>query len=180
MRWPIALPVLKKRQTPSSGPWDGERVDIDRYWAEAWAELAARQDTLTRRLKLRDARWTVDQTSGLIQFDRRDGMVVSAPVQIIGSWNPRTSLFTWGWDHPSVRTRLRASAERTRWFGDKHRLEELTSPTVHVSEEEAWRLTAVAMKVNAATGAYRASTEGPVIFMTMGEMKLTEPPAPGV
>lgn len=178
MRWPIALPVLKKKPPPA-GPWDGEQVDVDRYWAEAWADLSARQEVLARRLKLRDARWTVDQTSGLIQFDRRDGVVISAPVQIIGSWNPRTSLFTWGWDHPSVRTRLRASAERTRWFGDKHGLNELTSPTVHITEDEAWRLTAVAMKINASAGAYRAPTGGPVIFMTMGELKMSEGPANG-
>lgn len=179
MRWPIALPVLKKKRRLAPGPWDGEEVDIDRYWAEAWADLTVRQEVLARNLRLRDASWSVDQVSGLIQFDRRDGKAISAPVQIIGSWNPRTSLFTWGWDHPSVRTRLRASAERTRWFGDKHRLDELTSPTVHISEEEAWRLTAVAMKVNASVGAYRAPTAGPVIFMTLGEMKLIEPQAGG-
>jgi hypothetical protein len=176
MRWPLALSRPKPKKPPP-GPWDGEEVDIDRYWAEAWAELSRRQDALTRKLKLGDARWTVDQNSGLIQFDRRDGMLISAPVQIIGSWNPRRDLFTWGWDHPSVKTRLRASAERTRWFGDRHGLSELTAPTLKITEEEAWRFTAVAMKVNAATAAYRAPTSGPVIFMTIGDLKMIAPPA---
>jgi hypothetical protein len=172
MIWPFA-----KRPGPKAvpNPWDGQRVDIDRFWAEAWAELSLGQQILARRLKLSDARWTVDQNTGLIQFDRRDGALISAPVQIIGSWNPRSEMFTWGWDHPSVKLRLRASAERTRWFGDKHGLEELTAPNLRVSEAEAWRLTAVARKVNAAVGAYRAPTEGPVIFMTIGDLKISSP-----
>ena len=48
--------------------------------------------------------------------------MVTAPVQIIGAWNPRTHIFRWGWDHPMVVQRLRNDAERTRWFGDKHDL----------------------------------------------------------
>ncbi|MGE3302293.1 MAG: DUF6882 domain-containing protein [Hyphomonadaceae bacterium] len=171
MRWPT-IKLGGKRKHAAWSAWEGEPVDVDRYWAEAWAELNQRSQILSRKLGLGDSRWTVDQNSGLIQFDRRDGALVSAPVQIIGAWNPRNETFTWAWDHPSVRVRLRASAERTRWFGDKHGLPELTAPCVRASESEAWGLTAVAMKVNAAVGAYRAPTEGPVIFLTMGDFKV--------
>ncbi len=153
-------------------PWGGEHVDVDRYWAEAWVDLHRRQTLLANKLKLGKANWTVNQEAGLIEFDRADGKLVTAPVQIIGSWNPRTTAFTWGWDHPSVQTRLRADAERTRWFGDKHDLPELTERSLKISEQEAWRLTAVAMKVNAAAGAYRGPTEGPVVFMTLGAPKV--------
>jgi hypothetical protein len=41
-----------------------------------------------------------------------------------------------------------------------------------LSQREAWRLTAVARKVNDAAGAYRGPTEGPVVFMTMGELNV--------
>jgi hypothetical protein len=169
MRWPFSF---GRHSKPGVAPWDGEPVDVDRYWAEAWADLMRRQQKLTHGLSLEDARWTVDQNTGLIQFDRRDGSVVTAPVQIIGAWNPKNDSFTWGWDHPSVKVRLRAFAERTRWFGDRHKVAELTQPVVKMSEAEAWRLTAVAMKVNAAAGAYRAPTGGPVIFMTLGDFKI--------
>jgi hypothetical protein len=154
--------------------WDGEPVDIDVFWAEAWAELNMRQQALAKTYKLADARWTVDQNAGIIQFERVDGAIVTAPVQIIGSWNPQNEIFTWGWDHPSVKLRLRASAERTRWFGDKHAIPELTEPNVRVSEAEAWRFAAVAMKVNGAHGVYRGPTEGPVVFMTLGAMKIAK------
>ena len=114
----------------------------------------------------------VDQKAGIIQFARPDGATVTAPVQIIGAWNPRTQMFRWGWDHPMVVKRLRNDAERTRWFGDKHEIEDLTTANVRMDERYAWQMTALAMKVNGAYGVYRAPTDGPVIFMTLGRPKL--------
>ncbi len=153
-------------------PWGGEVVDVDRFWAESWIDLLNRQRWLSKRLKLETAPWQVDQNAGIIQFERKDGALVTAPVQIIGAWNPRTSMFRWGWDHPMVAQRLRNDAERTRWFGDKHGLDELTQRSLKMSEQEAWQMTALAMKVNASHGVYRAPTEGPVIFMTLGQPKV--------
>jgi len=150
-------------------PWGGERVDVDRFLAESWVDLLNRQQWIARRLKIESAPWLVDQQSGVIQFDRKDGALVTAPVQIIGAWNPRTELFRWGWDHPMVQQRLRNDALRTRWFGDKHELPDLTANALKMSEQEAWRMAALAMKVNAAHGVYRGPTEGPVIFMTLGQ-----------
>jgi hypothetical protein len=177
MRWikNLFAPFESRSALQGGSPWGGEIVDLDQFWAEAWNELNQRQQFLARGLGLSDARWIVDQNSGLIRFERADGALVSAPVQIIGSWNPESELFTWGWDHPSVQTRLRANAERTRWFGDKHGLPELTAPQLKATESEAWRLTAVALKVNAARGAYRGPMDsGPIIFMTLGDPKVTE------
>lgn len=164
--------LLGKPQSRELVPWDGGRVDVDTFWAQSWLDLSKQQKALSRRFRLTEADWAVNQDQGLIHFGRKDGAVVTAPVQIIGSWNPNTSYFTWGWDHPSVQTRLRADAERTRWFGDKHDLPELTTRALKVTEQEAWRLTAVAAKVNAAAGAYRGPTDGPVVFMTLGDPKL--------
>ena len=163
-----------QRPDPSRAlaPWGGEQVDVDRFWAEAWHDMQRRQQSFARKLKIGRAGWEVDQEKGLIQFERPDGKLVIAPVQIIGSWNPRTAAFTWAWDHPSVHVRLRADAERTRWFGEKHDLPELTERTLKMTEMDAWKLTSVAMKVNASAGAYRGPTEGPVVFMTLGPPKL--------
>ncbi|KAF0185717.1 MAG: hypothetical protein FD124_2031 [Alphaproteobacteria bacterium] len=178
MRWMRRL-MPGKDTSGVLSPWGGEQVDVDLYWAQAWADLRIRQGEMARRLKLTDATWHVNQDAGLIEFQRADGALVRAPVQIIGSWNPKNEMFTWGWDHPSVHTRCRADAERTRWFGDAHDVRDLTARQVRVSEAEAWRLTAVAMKVNAAQGAYRGPTEGPVVFMTMGDLKILSEDPPG-
>lgn len=173
--------ATKKRSKPQAAaqapsralvPWGGEEVDVDRFWAESWVDLLNRQRWLAKKLKLEKAPWSVDQQAGIISFERKDGALVTAPVQIIGAWNPKTEMFRWGWDHPMVQTRLRADAERTRWFGDKHELPELTAKSLKMTEQEAWQMTALAMKVNAAHGVYRGPTEGPIVFMTLGKPKI--------
>ncbi|MGE3251000.1 MAG: DUF6882 domain-containing protein [Hyphomonadaceae bacterium] len=163
--------LTRREESRALAPWGGEPVDIDRFWADAWRDLKRRQQALTREWGLAGAQWSVDQAAGLIHFERNDGALLVAPVQIVGAWNPNTHAFIWGWDHPSVQTRLRADAERTRWFGEKHGLAELTQPALFVPEQEAWRMAAVAMKVNGAAGIYRGPTDGPVVFMTMRDVR---------
>jgi hypothetical protein len=157
----------------TTGPWDGRRLDDpEMYWAQARAEFARRQLDMARIQGLAGATWHVDQNSGLIWFERRDGAVLKAPVQIVGSFNPKTAKFTWGWDHPSVHVRLRSAAEHTRWFGDKHDLASLVAPQVAADETEAWTYTALAWKLDGASAAYRGPLEGgPVLFMTLGDLK---------
>jgi hypothetical protein len=153
-------------------PWSGELVDVDVFFAQAWAELHARQDHLARKWGLAGASFAVDQDAGLIEFERRDSAVLRAHVQIIGAWNPDTEMFSWAWDHPSVHPRLRRAAERTRWFGERHQLPEMARLQAHASEADAWRFTAVAMKLNGAAGAYRAPSDGPFVFMTFSDVAL--------
>lgn len=157
----------------SSPPWDGKPVDdAELYWARARAEFAARQRRVAKQYGLSGAAWQVDQNAGLIWFYRPDGAVLRAPVQIVGSWNPRAETFTWGWDHPSVHTRLRSAAEHTRWFGDKHAIAPLTDRQIAADETEAWTYTALAWKLDGAVGAYRGPIDhGPVLFMTLGEIR---------
>ena len=167
-----APPTEPRAPARDLAPWGGEEVDVDRFWAESWIDLLNRQRWLSKKMKLETAPWLVDQNAGIIQFERKDGALVTAPVQIIGAWNPRTGIFRWAWDHPMVVQRLRNDAERTRWFGDKHGIEELTQRSRKIDEREAWQMTALAMKVNGSHGVYRAPTEGPVIFMTLGAPKV--------
>ena len=140
--------------------------------AEAWSELHARQDYLAQQWGLSGAAFAVDQDAGLIEFERRDGAILRAPVQIIGSWNPATSMFSWAWGHPSVHPRLRRAAERVRWFGERHELPEFYRLQTHASQSDAWRFTAVAMRLSSASGAYRAPSDGPFVFMTFSDVAM--------
>lgn len=148
----LSPPVLNRffrRQTPPavSEPWSGEQVDVDVYFAQAWAELHARQEYLAREWSLSGAAFSVDQDAGLIEFERKDGSLLRAPVQIIGAWNPDSEVFSWAWGHPSVHPRLRRSAERARWFGERHELPEFSQLQTHADQTDAWRFTAVAMRL---------------------------------
>ena len=73
-------PVKAAAPSRALVPWRGERVDVDRFWAEAWVDLDRRQKTIARKLKIGKADWSVNQEAGLIQFERADGRMVIAPV----------------------------------------------------------------------------------------------------
>jgi len=163
----------KSALVPVRKPWGGEMVDIDLYLAQAWAELGDRQNDLVRQLKLARASWTLMPEAGLIEFTRRDGSIARGPAQIVGAWSPRKNAFTWAWGATLTPPRMRQAAERTRWFGDKHGLAEFTGHIMPADEREAWRFAAVAMKVNAAAGVYRAPTDNAVVFMTFDDLVVT-------
>jgi hypothetical protein len=120
--------------------------------------------------------WSVDQDQGLIQFVFADGIVATAPVQIVGTYNPQSGTFLWGWDHPSVAEPLRRAASLVRSYGAEHGVASFTTREVPCTEAEAWEFTAVAARLDSANGAYRADAGGPLVFMTFGEIKLAKQP----
>jgi hypothetical protein len=67
---------------------------------------------------------------------------------------------------------MRRAAERTRWFGERHNLADFTRLKGTATETDAWRYAAVAMKVNGASGVYRAPSSGPMVFMVFHDLTL--------
>ena len=113
--------------------------------------------------------WDVDQDQGTIVWTFKDG-VVSAAVQIIGTYNPEDGTFLWAWDHPSIEEPLQAHAKLVRAFGIKHKINKYIKGKVAVSEDEAWEFVAVANRLAKANGGYRGEAGGPMVFMTFGEV----------
>ena len=46
--------------------------------------------------------WAVDLERGEIEFTNDRGWLITAPVQVVGTYVPSKGTFMWGWDHPSV------------------------------------------------------------------------------
>lgn len=97
-------------------------------------------------------RWDADLEQGLIWFTFPDGRIVSAPVQVIGSYNTEDSTWLWAWDNPSVEEPLAQAARLARDFGARHGLEQFTQPEVQCSEDDAWTFTALAVSVSELLG----------------------------
>ena len=112
--------------------------------------------------------WDVDLVAGVITFTSAT-KVVSAPVQVIGTYNTLDRTFLWGWDHPSVPEPLGADARLAREFGRRQDLPLFTTRKVECSEDQAWAFTAVALYLSGAQGAYRAPYGTTMVFMTFGE-----------
>ncbi|MBO9574881.1 MAG: hypothetical protein J7494_04010 [Sphingobium sp.] len=116
--------------------------------------------------------WSVDLEAGTISFTSAT-KVVSAPVQVIGTYNTLDGTFLWGWDHPSVPEPRGADARLAHQFGQLKNLPLYTARKVKCTEDQAWSFTAVALYLSGAQGAYRAQTGTTWVFMTFGDMKIT-------
>jgi hypothetical protein len=115
--------------------------------------------------------WQVDLETGIITFTSAT-KVVSAPVQVIGTYNTLDGTFLWGWDHPSVSEPLAADARLAREFGQRQGLPLSTTRKVECTEEQAWSFTAVALYLAGAQGAYRGPAGTTMVFMTFGKITI--------
>jgi hypothetical protein len=147
--------------------------DARSFIQQSVAGLQAQQSANDGTWKMREAsKWDIDQDNGLIVFSFADGKTASAPVQIVGTFNPKDGTFMWGWGHPAVDPALRRAASTTLEWARKNKLERWTSRTVACTEAEAWEFTAVAARLDSATGAYRAPAGGPLVFVVFGQVTL--------
>jgi hypothetical protein len=117
-------------------------------------------------------RWDADLDRGTIQFSGPQGLVVTAPVQVIGTFNSNDSTWLWGWEHPSVSESLSHAARLARDFGEQYGLDQYTLRKVRCSQDDAWQFTAVALHLSEATGSYRGPSGSTFAFMTFGEVTI--------
>jgi hypothetical protein len=119
--------------------------------------------------------WVVDLEAGTIEFTNDRGWVITAPVQVVGTYNTKDGTFMWGWDHPSVPEGSAAAAKLVRDFGERHGLEKLTTRLVKLTEDEAWELTALADYLSESTAVYRGPIGSILVYMTFGTITITKP-----
>ncbi|WP_241613209.1 DUF6882 domain-containing protein [Rosenbergiella epipactidis] len=97
--------------------------------------------------------WSVDLNTGTITFTNDEkGIIVTAPVQVIGTYDTEQDTWLWGWDHPSVSESVGEFAQRVREFGEQYGLEKLTTRKIPASIDEAWEFTALACHLNSGKG----------------------------
>jgi hypothetical protein len=120
-------------------------------------------------------RWDIDQEVGGIVFSNADGTKAVAPAQIIGSFSTNDNSWLWAWDNPSIIDDLKLHALKLKEYGEKHRIEKLTMRKWTGTEDDAWAMAALAVKLCNAQGAYRGPAGPAYVFMTFGEVKISKP-----
>lgn len=151
---------------------DGEP---DLTLARAMEDLKAKTAVHNSTWRLPESRWAADLEQGTITFTNKLGWTITAPVQVIGTFNSKDSTWLWGWDHPSVSEPLAAHARLARAFGERYRLDRYTTRKIESSEPEAWQFTALACYLAGAQGGYRGPAGTTFVFMTFGEVTITKP-----
>jgi hypothetical protein len=150
-----------------------DEFDIDAYIQGSVEGMFLQNQSHTKVWGLgKGGTWNFDQDLGTIEWQFPDGRVAQAPMQIIGTFNPKDGTFLWAWDHPSIQEPLREHAKLVREFGRKHGIRKLTERKVAVTEDEAWEFVAIANRLAAANGGYRVEAGGPLVYMTLGEISL--------
>ena len=145
----------------------------------AFARAKSGLETLTaanhQTWDLGGADWSVDLDEGVIEFQNSKRWLISAPVQVIGTYDTRDGSFMWGWDHPSVPGHSARAAQLAFDYGKRHELADLTTNPVKIGEDEAWAYTALAAYLSESNGAYRGAMGTTLVYMTFGEVTITKP-----
>ncbi|HOB13518.1 MAG TPA: hypothetical protein PKN09_04675 [Novosphingobium sp.] len=118
--------------------------------------------------------WSVDLDRGVIEFENPNGWHITAPVQVIGTYDTRDGTFMWGWDHPSVPDHSAQAAKRVLEYGSRHGIEPIKTRLVSISEQQAWEYTALADYLSGGNGAYRGRVGTTLVFMTFGEVTISK------
>ena len=168
----LNLAVLFADYSDHNPPMKTE-FDIDTYLEKANNHLQALTMAHQGTWNMGAAdRWDADQETGIITWTFPDGILVSAPFQIVGTYNSLDSTFLWGWDHPSVVEPLRKDAAAVLEFAQQHDIEFLQTRKLECDEQAAWELAALATLVCNRQGAYRGPAGTTFVFMTFGEVKI--------
>jgi Family of unknown function (DUF6882)/NTF2 fold immunity protein len=122
--------------------------------------------------QISQASWSVDQDVGDIVFQSPNGFQVTAPVQIIGTYNTVDRTWLWSWANPSIEVALTKHAKVVEEYGKKHDFTVLTERKLKCTKKQCWELTALANMLNGSQGAYPGPDGTAYVLMTFGTVKV--------
>ncbi len=121
------------------------------------------------------ASWSVDLDAGTITFvNDEKGLVITAPVQVVGTYDTETSTWLWGWDHPSVSESLGEAARQVLRFGEQYGPENLTRRKISASVDDIWAFTALACHLSKSEGGYSGLSGTTRVLMVYGQVTISE------
>lgn len=119
--------------------------------------------------------WAFDQNTGQLVFTDRARGRAETPAQIVGSYDSVYGTWQWAWGNSSVAPELTRDALVVKAFGEREGYVELTQGMRSCSEDDAWRMAALAVKLNEKDGAYRGPAgDGLFVFLSFGKVRLSK------
>ena len=151
-------------------------VNVDDFIEQSVEGLKEMTRLHTADWKIGDTqRFDVDMDAGRITWTFADGAVATAPIQMVGTFNPKDTTFLWAWDHPSIPQPLRKDAALVKAYGEKHKVARLTARKIECDAEASWEFAALAARLGGAHGAYSGEANGPRAFVTFGQVTVESP-----
>jgi hypothetical protein len=152
----------------------GETSEFNTLLEKSMAELRAKTMGHQTGWRFGTAdQWSLDLSQGDLIFTFNDGIVATCPAQIVGSLESTDGSWLWAWANPSIPESLQRDSLRVRDYGQQRQIARLTSEEWACTEEEAWRMAALACKLCDAQGVYRAPAGTAYVFIAFGKVVLS-------
>lgn len=141
----------------------------------AYNEMELQSQVAINTWGLDTAAWSVDLNEGLITFTNDEkGLIITAPVQVIGTYNTEDSTWLWAWDHPSINESVAEFSKKVKIFGEKYGLSQLNTRKIVASMDEAWEFTALACHLGKGEGGYSGLSGTTRVFMVYGPVTINK------
>lgn len=115
-------------------------------------------------------RWDFQQGTGELVFTLPGGFKAVCPAQIIGTYNNEDGSWLWSWANSSIEESLTKDSLKLKKYGQDHKIEMLTKQKWNGKPEDAWAMTAVAVKLLDKQGAYRGPAGNTDVYFVFGEV----------
>jgi hypothetical protein len=149
--------------------------DFAKFLDECFEEYTKQQKALDEKWGIENARrWDIDQMKGTITFTETEkgAKKVVGKVQFVGTWTERDKAWLWGWADKTVAQALQKDALKLREYGQKNKLKQLTDKSWPATVDDGWKMTALAVKLLGADGAYGRQTTGKQhVFVLIRDLK---------
>ncbi|ESQ92417.1 DUF6882 domain-containing protein [Asticcacaulis benevestitus] len=149
---------------------DGDVLGAPEWYAEwrheAVHQLMDKQAHVRKIYGINDLpRYDYDVEAQQLTFSENGVVKVVADIQVVGTVSPKDWL--WGWANTHWPEPVVADLERVVSFGEENSIQELISGYVTDVDlnQLGWELTAVAVRVLDAVGAYRPPSETGALFL---------------
>ena len=119
-------------------------------------------------------RWDLSQESGELVFSLPEDLKAVAPAQIIGTYNTEDNTWLWAWANSSIDDKLKVDALKVRKYGEAHNIAKLTQRKWTGTEDDAWAMVALAVKLCDEQGGFRGPAGATHVFIAFGGVTLSK------
>lgn len=140
-----------------------------RWRDEALLQLEEKNGLLKTKFGIGDwPRFDCDVAAGTLTFSDHGAAKVVAEIQLVGSTSRKAGNWLWAWANAQLPSERVADSRLVRAFGEQHGIAGLMHTHVEGDDLNAlgWELTAVAVRITDALGAYRPPRdEGGALYL---------------
>jgi hypothetical protein len=145
----VCYETARERNWPATS---ASRLDV--LLADAVPEFERRLAALRQAHRLDDVRHFEWRDKRLVLRGVRD-LGLRLTVQMLGSHSRSSNTWLWAWGNEHYEEEDKVASRRVRAYGEEHGVLQLSAAHWGASEQDAWRMTAVALRLLGGLSGYR-------------------------